>query len=256
MPGPAPWRCYCLDAPKLALGQPGRHGAALPARASRRGDRRRGHGRPASLIFDQAENRLHAQKALLASCSAQSDCPAGPDEHEPADQGSAGTRSIASILSHKSVPVRSQEELAELLGQRGVRVTQATLSRDLEELGAVRLRGRRRRAGLRPARGAGTRRPWRDSRRPVVGRPVRAVGGRPRGAADPGGCRASGQCRGQRQPRGAAHAGRGRAAARLGHRPRRLAGRPWHRGRRRHRARHRPRPRRGSGPRAGAPAAG
>jgi transcriptional regulator of arginine metabolism len=48
---------------------------------------------------------------------------------------------IASILSHHPVPVRSQEELAELLGQRGVRVTQATLSRDLEELGAVRLRG-------------------------------------------------------------------------------------------------------------------
>ena len=48
---------------------------------------------------------------------------------------------IAAILSHRSVPVRSQEELAELLGQRGVRVTQATLSRDLEELGAVRLRG-------------------------------------------------------------------------------------------------------------------
>jgi transcriptional regulator of arginine metabolism len=49
---------------------------------------------------------------------------------------------IASILSQKSVPVRSQEELAELLGHRGVHVTQATLSRDLEELGAVRLRGR------------------------------------------------------------------------------------------------------------------
>jgi transcriptional regulator of arginine metabolism len=48
---------------------------------------------------------------------------------------------IASILSQKSVPVRSQEELAELLVQRGVRVTQATLSRDLDELGAVRLRG-------------------------------------------------------------------------------------------------------------------
>jgi transcriptional regulator of arginine metabolism len=48
---------------------------------------------------------------------------------------------IASILSQKSVPVRSQEELAELLNRRGVRVTQATLSRDLEELGAVRLRG-------------------------------------------------------------------------------------------------------------------
>ena len=47
---------------------------------------------------------------------------------------------IAAILSHAEAPVRSQEELAERLAQRGVRVTQATLSRDLEELGAVRLR--------------------------------------------------------------------------------------------------------------------
>jgi transcriptional regulator of arginine metabolism len=46
---------------------------------------------------------------------------------------------IAALLCQK--PVRSQEELAELLGERGVRVTQATLSRDLEEIGAVRLRG-------------------------------------------------------------------------------------------------------------------
>jgi arginine repressor len=46
---------------------------------------------------------------------------------------------IAGILAHAQV--RSQEELAELLAQRGVRVAQATLSRDLEELGAVRLRG-------------------------------------------------------------------------------------------------------------------
>jgi transcriptional regulator of arginine metabolism len=48
---------------------------------------------------------------------------------------------IAAILSHPGPPVRSQEELADRLAQRGVRVTQATLSRDLEELGAVRLRG-------------------------------------------------------------------------------------------------------------------
>jgi transcriptional regulator of arginine metabolism len=46
---------------------------------------------------------------------------------------------IADILTRARV--RSQEELAELLAQRGVKVTQATLSRDLEELGAVRLRG-------------------------------------------------------------------------------------------------------------------
>jgi transcriptional regulator of arginine metabolism len=48
---------------------------------------------------------------------------------------------IAAILTSPDRPVRSQEELAERLGQRGLRVTQATLSRDLEELGAVRLRG-------------------------------------------------------------------------------------------------------------------
>jgi transcriptional regulator of arginine metabolism len=47
---------------------------------------------------------------------------------------------IAAILTQAGPPVRSQEELAERLAQRGVRVTQATLSRDLEELGAVRLR--------------------------------------------------------------------------------------------------------------------
>jgi transcriptional regulator of arginine metabolism len=37
--------------------------------------------------------------------------------------------------------VRSQTELAELLADAGVQVTQATLSRDLEELGAVKVRG-------------------------------------------------------------------------------------------------------------------
>ena len=46
---------------------------------------------------------------------------------------------IAGILAQ--VQVRSQEDLAALLADRGVRVTQATLSRDLEEMGAVRLRG-------------------------------------------------------------------------------------------------------------------
>ena len=45
---------------------------------------------------------------------------------------------IAWILEH--LQVRSQEELAALLADRGVRVAQATLSRDLEEMGAVRLR--------------------------------------------------------------------------------------------------------------------
>jgi transcriptional regulator of arginine metabolism len=49
---------------------------------------------------------------------------------------------ISAILaSEHGPPVRSQEELADRLAQRGLRVAQATLSRDLDELGAVRLRG-------------------------------------------------------------------------------------------------------------------
>jgi len=69
----------------------------------------------------------------------------GPPAHRTVSTVSPVTKTarhaqIAAILAHADPPVRSQEELAERLGQRGVRVTQATLSRDLEELGAVRLR--------------------------------------------------------------------------------------------------------------------
>jgi len=38
----------------------------------------------------------------------------------------------------RSRPIASQEELKQLLGARGLQVTQATLSRDLRELGVVR----------------------------------------------------------------------------------------------------------------------
>jgi transcriptional regulator of arginine metabolism len=46
---------------------------------------------------------------------------------------------IVAILS--SEPISSQSELAARLAGEGIEVTQATLSRDLEELGAVKLRG-------------------------------------------------------------------------------------------------------------------
>jgi len=46
---------------------------------------------------------------------------------------------IVALLSAHSV--RSQSELANMLADEGIEVTQATLSRDLEELGAVKLRG-------------------------------------------------------------------------------------------------------------------
>jgi transcriptional regulator of arginine metabolism len=38
-------------------------------------------------------------------------------------------------------PVRSQKELSSLLKREGVRVTQSTLSRDIRELGLVKVRG-------------------------------------------------------------------------------------------------------------------
>lgn len=46
---------------------------------------------------------------------------------------------IVALLSAQSV--HSQSELAALLAAEGIEVTQATLSRDLEELGAIKLRG-------------------------------------------------------------------------------------------------------------------
>jgi transcriptional regulator of arginine metabolism len=56
----------------------------------------------------------------------------------------AGTRAgrqarIVALLSAQ--PVHSQSELVALLAAEGIEITQATLSRDLEELGAIKLRG-------------------------------------------------------------------------------------------------------------------
>ncbi|MDX3078065.1 arginine repressor [Streptomyces sp. NPDC088354] len=47
-------------------------------------------------------------------------------------------RRIVDILNR--LPVRSQSQLAKLLADDGLTVTQATLSRDLDELGAVKIR--------------------------------------------------------------------------------------------------------------------
>lgn len=51
---------------------------------------------------------------------------------------SARQQRIVELLTR--LPVRSQAELAELLAQHGLHVTQATLSRDLVELDAVKVR--------------------------------------------------------------------------------------------------------------------
>ena len=86
---------------------------------------------PNSVVWDQAENRLHAQKALLSWLLER--CIRTPVTK------TARQARIAAILAREQV--RSQEELAELLERyASVHVTQATLSRDLDELGVVRLR--------------------------------------------------------------------------------------------------------------------
>src|SRR6478752_590826 len=55
----------------------------------------------------------------------------------PLTKSARHQRIIDIVTSH---PVRSQTELADLLADHGVRVTQATLSRDLVELDAVKVR--------------------------------------------------------------------------------------------------------------------
>jgi transcriptional regulator of arginine metabolism len=55
----------------------------------------------------------------------------------PLTKSARHQRIIDLVTAH---PVRSQTELADLLGDLGVRVTQATLSRDLVELDAVKVR--------------------------------------------------------------------------------------------------------------------
>ena len=97
---------------------------------------------PQSAVWDEAENRLHAQKALLSWLLEQS--------------------SMTDAAARRRIAPR-QARIAELIGaqagaprrpswprccaESGIEVTQATLSRDLEELGAVKLRGSRRRPG-------------------------------------------------------------------------------------------------------------
>jgi transcriptional regulator of arginine metabolism len=57
---------------------------------------------------------------------------------QPMSKQARHARIVALIRDHA---VRSQGELGDLLAAEGLSTTQATLSRDLEELGAIKLRG-------------------------------------------------------------------------------------------------------------------
>jgi transcriptional regulator of arginine metabolism len=61
--------------------------------------------------------------------------------HPPVTRAGRLAQIAAILAAPGATPVHSQEDLAARLDRIGVHVTQATLSRDLVELGAVRLRG-------------------------------------------------------------------------------------------------------------------
>ena len=91
---------------------------------------------PRSLVWQEAENRLHAQKALLSWLVEQHRDGGGP--MTVSTSRAARQQRIVEILA--STPVRSQTELLDHLAADGIEVTQATLSRDLVDVGAERVR--------------------------------------------------------------------------------------------------------------------
>ena len=111
---------------------------ALPARPPGRGGlgrggstgRRAGSGR-------QAENRMHAARGLLAWLLEQ---PMTAPSRRRRDQLGKPQRQhlIAKLIEHHAV--HNQAQLVELLAAEGVRATQATVSRDLDDLGAIKVR--------------------------------------------------------------------------------------------------------------------
>ncbi len=104
--------------------------AALPSGAPRTGDHRRGHRWPAQRGVGRGREpaaRPEGAAGMAFGAIVTAATRVGRQAR------------IVSILSSSSV--HSQTELATMLAEEGIDVTQATLSRDLEELGAVKLRG-------------------------------------------------------------------------------------------------------------------
>jgi transcriptional regulator of arginine metabolism len=64
-----------------------------------------------------------------------------PSGSRTAPEVTRAARQARIVATLSSAEVRSQSELAALLAADGIEVTQATLSRDFEELGALKLRG-------------------------------------------------------------------------------------------------------------------
>ena len=149
--------------------------------------------------------------------------PASPNGRLEAGQAPAPAPHRQAARAARRAPTRTQ--LVELLAAEGVVATQATVSRDLDDLGAIKVRvpgGETRLRHPRAAQGAG----------------------RPRGPPAPGVRRLGGRGRAVRQPGRAAHPAGVGPRGRLGPRPGRPARHARHGGRRRHADRGRRRGRR------------
>ncbi|MGW3482544.1 arginine repressor [Rhodococcus rhodochrous] len=80
-----------------------------------------------------------AARTVTVSSVAEPSSGAGPAGAAAAPTRAARQARITALVATRAI--RSQPELAALLAAEGIEVSNATLSRDLEELGAVKLRG-------------------------------------------------------------------------------------------------------------------
>ncbi len=155
---------------------------------------------PRSVVWRQAANRMHAVRGLLAWLL-------GPPGGRwfPVKMGKPQRQHRDRSGCSRPTPCPTRRQLVGLLAAEGVEATQATVSRDLEEIGAMKVRV-----------------PGGETVYALPELPVRP--GRTRGPSPPGARRVGGGGGPFGQPRRAAHAARFGARGGLGARPGGLEG--------------------------------
>ena len=83
---------------------------------------------PRSVVFQQGHNRLHAARGVARV----------PDGRQLVSLKQQRQQAIGRLIGQH--PVANQPQLLDLLGGEGITATQATVSRDLEELGVIKVR--------------------------------------------------------------------------------------------------------------------
>ncbi len=124
---------FTIDDDMVGRAAAGRRGPALPARAPGRGDHRRGARRAAERGVAPGR-QPHARRAGAAGVAAR------PGRRCPVVKLGKPQRQhrVAKLLETHAVS--NQAQLVGLLAEEGVEATQTTVSRDLEEIGAIKVR--------------------------------------------------------------------------------------------------------------------